>query len=256
MRAEYKGKSVEYNIFEHMQEVNLFRHRLSVLRRLMLSRSYRLLGKLNMLIQPKQYFNIKRGYHCVKNAEVFDDRENKDEWQQTVYQQALFKLTEIQGKSIIDLGCGSAYKLVNMFGDYDTLGIELRETYHWLLEKYPSKKWMAFENLDPSKLQCDLVICSDVIEHVRNPDIIMDFLKAIHFRYLVLSTPERDSVRGTTDFGPPENTSHYREWNREEFNDYVSKWFRVEKQMISNDKSPSQILFCVPLTGQLQAGFK
>jgi Methyltransferase domain len=235
-----------------MQKGSLFRHRLSVLHRLISGRSYRLLGKLNILIQPKQYFSIKPGYHFGKNAEVFDDRENKDEWQQTVYELALLRLKEIRGNSLIDVGCGSAYKLINMLGDYDTLGIELRETYYWLLEKYPSKKWMAFENTDPSKLQCDVVICSDVIEHVRNPDIIMDFLKSINFRCLVLSTPERDSVRGAADFGPPENTSHYREWNKQEFNEYVSNWFRVEEQIISHDKSPSQILFCIPLTGQLQ----
>jgi hypothetical protein len=235
-----------------MQRGSLFRHRLAILHRLILGRLYRLFGNMNSLIQPKQYFNIKPGYHFAKNAEPFDDRENKDEWQQTVYQQALLKLKEIHGKSLIDVGCGSAYKLINMFGDNDTLGIELPETYHWLLEKYPSKKWMSFEKADPSKLQCDLVICSDVIEHVRNPDTIMDFLKSIHFRYLVLSTPERDSVRGAADFGPPENTSHYREWNKQEFKDYVSKWFRVEEQIISHDKSPSQILLCIPVSNHLQ----
>ena len=235
-----------------MQKGSLFRHRLSVLHRLILGRSFRLLGKLNILIQPKQYFNIKPGYHFGKNAELFDDRENKDEWQQTVYELALSRLKEMGGKSLVDVGCGSAYKLINMFGDYDTLGIELPETYYWLLEKYPSNKWMAFENTDPSRLRCDMVICSDVIEHVRNPDILMDFLKSINFRCLVLSTPERDSVRGAADFGPPENTSHYREWNRQEFNEYVSKWFRVEEQIISPDKSPSQILFCIPLTSHIK----
>src|SRR3954469_11946103 len=142
-----------------MHKAGLFQHRLFILRRLLLGRSYRLLGKLNIYIQPKRYFGIKPGYHAAKKAEVFDDRENKDEWQQTVYQKAFLKLKEIQGNSVIDMGCGSAYKLVNMFADYDTLGIELRETYHWLLEKYPSRKWMPFEDLDPSKLHGDLVIC-------------------------------------------------------------------------------------------------
>ena len=72
----------------------------------------------------------------------------------------------------------------------------------------------------------------------------MDFLKMIDLKYLVLSTPERNAVRGIKDYGPPENTSHYREWNAGEFMEYVSKWFNIQEHIISNDKSISQILFC------------
>jgi hypothetical protein len=72
----------------------------------------------------------------------------------------------------------------------------------------------------------------------------MDVLKKRKFRFLVISTPERDIVRGGNDFGPPENPAHYREWNGTEFMNYTSKWFDVQEQIISRDKSVSQILIC------------
>ncbi len=227
-----------------MLKVKPGKHRVFVLRRMILSRMYRLLGPLNIRFQHKKIYCIKAGYHHADHVENFDDRFNKDEWQRSVYELASRQLQKTGGKTVVDAGCGSAYKLMDMFGSCDTTGIELEDTYRWLLEKYPSKKWLSFEQADPSQLECDILICSDVIEHIKNPDGMMDFLKRIHFKWLVISTPERNSVRGIKDFGPPENTSHYREWNKEEFKMYVSKWFQVHEQIISQDKSITQILIC------------
>jgi hypothetical protein len=227
-----------------MMKEKKIRHRLFVFQRIIASRIYRLLGPLNIHLKPKTDFCIKAGYHHAMHAETFDDRQNKDEWQRTVYESALAIFKKSGGETVIDLGCGSAYKLMEMFGNNDTLGIELSDTFDWLMKNYPSRKWLAFENTDPSQLEADLVVCSDVIEHIKNPDEIMDFLKKMKFGYLIISTPERDNVRGKKDFGPPENTAHYREWNGQEFMNYISKWFEVQEQIISKDKSASQILIC------------
>jgi hypothetical protein len=226
---------------------NTFRHRRLVVRRILLAGIHSLLGSFNIYFSPESFFGIKKGYHHARFTEVFDDKLNKDEWQRNVYESCFSLMKKINGKSITDVGCGSAYKLMAMFGNYDTMGIELEETFNWLQNKYPERKWLSFKNTDPSKLESDLVICSDVVEHVKNPDELMDFLKKMKFRQLVISTPERDSIRGKRDFGPPENTSHYREWNKEEFKNYVSAWFRVNEQMITKDKSTSQILCCSAL---------
>jgi len=227
-----------------MMNEKKFRHRLFVSGRIITSRVYRLLGSLNIRLNPKNAYCIKPGYHHATHAELFDDRPNKDEWQLTVYESALSLIQKSGGKSVIDLGCGSAYKLMDMFGHYDTLGIELAETCQWLMKKYPDRKWQAYENTNPAQLEADLVLCSDTIEHVKNPDELMDFLRKMKFRFLVISTPERDIVRGRNDFGPPENAAHYREWNGTEFMNYTSKWFEVQEQIISRDKSASQILIC------------
>ncbi len=223
-----------------------FRHRGFVFRRMFLRNFYRLLGSVNIYLQPKSFFCIKAGYHEGREVEKFDDRQNTDQWQRNVYESALELIKKNNGKSVVDVGCGSGYKLMHLFENFETTGIELAETCHWLKLNYPGKKWMEFENTDPGQLQTDMIICSDVIEHVQNPDSLMDFLKKIKFRWLVLSTPERNRVRGERDFGPPENTSHYREWSDTEFKNYVSGWFAVRDQKISGDQSLSQILFCQP----------
>jgi hypothetical protein len=223
-----------------------FQHRAFVLRRMVLRNLYRLMGSLNIYLQPQIRFCIKAGYHEGSQVERFDDRLNTDQWQRNVYESALSFIKGNNGKSVIDVGCGSAYKLMDMFGNYETTGIDITDTHQWLMEKYPENKWMDFETTDPAQLQTDMIICSDVIEHVKDPDELMHFLKKIKFGCLVLSTPERNRVRGKKDFGPPENTSHYREWNEGEFKEYVSRWFLVKEQIISSDKSVSQVLFCLP----------
>jgi 2-polyprenyl-3-methyl-5-hydroxy-6-metoxy-1,4-benzoquinol methylase len=222
----------------------LFRHRLLIIRRIVASKINRLIGPLNIYIQPEKLYDIKAGYRHAHHIETFDDRLNTDQWQRGVYELAQSQFNEMKGKSVIDVGCGSAYKLMEMFGNHDTIGIELTDTCHWLSGKYPGRKWVDFEGADPSDMNADIVICSDVIEHVKNPDQLMEFLKEIRFRQLVISTPERNIVRGKWDFGPPENTTHYREWNGEEFKNFISKWFNVKEQIISRDKSASQILIC------------
>jgi hypothetical protein len=50
----------------------------------------------------------------------------------------------------------------------------------------------------------DLVMAADVIEHFPDPGDLIAMIQAIPSRYVVLSTPERDLIRGKSDFGPPE----------------------------------------------------
>jgi 2-polyprenyl-3-methyl-5-hydroxy-6-metoxy-1,4-benzoquinol methylase len=207
-------------------------------------RGYSLLGKWNRNLQPRELFNIKKGYHHAHVAVAFDDTVNTDEWQREVYEFALSCMQQQNYRSVIDVGCGSAYKLVHLLGNYETTGIEVNPTYEWLNQKYPERKWLVFDRLDPASLQADLVICSDVIEHIVNPDDLLEFLQAIHFRTLIISTPERDAVAGKNDYGPPRNTSHYREWSAEEFRKYMSDYFTVDQQWIVPGKSVTQVIKC------------
>lgn len=74
-------------------------------------------------------------------------------------------------------------------------------------------------------LRKTLIICSDVIEHLVHPEHLMQTLSS-HLRFvpaMVLSTPERDLVRGILDTGPPANPSHVREWNRAELGRLLRK---------------------------------
>ena len=227
-----------------MDLISTWKHRFNILKRIGAKKWFSLLGTWNVRMQPQSLFCIKSGYHHAGNAASLNATGSKDEWQLSVYEYAASLAHTLSNPSIVDVGCGSGYKLINLLSQYDTTGIEIEPAYSWLLKQYPNRKWMLFDTTDPSMLHADIVICSDVIEHIKDPDDLMGFLKKMQFRYLILSTPERDAVAGKKDFGPPENTHHYREWNAAEFKQYVQQWFRVEKQLVFDDKSITQVVVC------------
>ena len=219
-------------------------HRCRIAQRIALKAFYRLAGNRNLRWQPASFFGIKKGYHHAVSAEAFDDTPNKDEWQQEVYELANQLGLLQRYSSVIDVGCGSGYKLVHTLGNYATTGIELQPAWEWLRQQYPDREWLLFDTINPQELRADMVVCSDVIEHMENPDDLLDFLSEISFQRLIISTPERDGMAGKTDFGPPENTSHYREWNATEFKKYLERWFIAEEQRIFNSKSVTQVVIC------------
>jgi hypothetical protein len=220
----------------------MWKKRVAILSRLLKKYFFRLLGTGNRFIRTQQHFNIKTGYSHAGKVIAFDDTNNKDEWQKEVYELARDISVEKNYRSIIDVGCGSAFKLLNVLGGYDTIGIEIEPTYGWLCKEYPDRHWLLFNELDPETVRADLVICSDVIEHIDNPDTLLLFLKNISFKQLLISTPERDGVAGKGDYGPPENPAHYREWNAVEFKNYIEKWFQIEEQRIFNTQTSTQVI--------------
>jgi 2-polyprenyl-3-methyl-5-hydroxy-6-metoxy-1,4-benzoquinol methylase len=222
----------------------LYKHRLLIARRIAAKYSNKLFGKLNTVLQPRSLFSIKAGYHHAKTVEDHDARGSTDEWQPSVYKLAESAARQMTSPTILDVGCGSGFKLVERLGNYPTTGIEVDPTYTWLKQKYPDRNWLLFDTVLPETLKADIVICCDVIEHIKNPDDMMRFLAAIDFQLLILSTPERDRVAGRNDFGPPRNTAHYREWNQPEFHDYVSKWFVIREHPVFNDRSITQVTVC------------
>jgi 2-polyprenyl-3-methyl-5-hydroxy-6-metoxy-1,4-benzoquinol methylase len=68
----------------------------------------------------------------------------------------------------------------------------------------------------------DLIVCADVIEHLVYPDACLRFIHR-HLAtqgLLVISTPERDVLRGTRCTNSP-HPMHVREWNMVEFRRYL-----------------------------------
>ena len=135
--------------------------------------------------------------------------------------------------SVIDVGCGNGYKLVYYLKDFETLGIETEPCYTWLVNTYPDRKW--FKHYGETK-DCDLIICSDVIEHILDPDILLDYLISLGAKYYIISTPcreilcynqNRKSRYGKSWNGPPINNCHVREWTMTELKEYLSTKFEI-----------------------------
>ena len=188
-------------------------------------------------------FAISSAYYHRKRAGNFDDTANRDEWQKEVYEHAarLFKKHDLD--NVLDIGCGSAYKLRKYFAGKPYTGVEVEPTLSWLRKQYPGERWLASEELKPGAY--DLIICSDVIEHVPDPAEFLESLAMLNFKFLLLSTPDRGLIKNKYNYlGPPLNPAHYREWNFSEFHNFVSAYFSIEEHFISNQQQATQVVVC------------
>lgn len=188
-------------------------------------------------MSKKNYF-IKEGYVHRLDNRYFDDTSNTDGWQKEVYTFAKDIAVKNNFKRIIDIGTGSAYKLLLNFPEHDTLGIDVPNTVQWLRKTYPEKNWSdSFEPVEGY----DMIIASDVIEHIPDPDTLLDLIENSKPKLIVLSTPDRDLL-GRTPNGPPKNRAHVREWTTPEFYVYINSRFEVLEHFISNKKQSTQTL--------------
>jgi len=181
----------------------------------------------------KQNFFIKKEYISRKKYHQFNDTKYEDQYQDEVYK-AAFELASKQScYKIADIGCGSGFKLIKYFKNFDTIGFDLEPSFSFLKTRYPDRKWVLSDfSLQDNLMDFDLIICSDVIEHLLNPDELLNWINNLNFKYLVISTPDRDLLakklrKPQVKKGPPVNKHHIREWNFAEFNQYISQFFNV-----------------------------
>ena len=102
--------------------------------------------------------------------------------------------------------------------------------------EFPEARFIACD-LESATANCGgrfgLIICADVLEHLYNPVPCMQMIR----RHLgrggtaVLSTPERDYLRGPSCMASPK-PEHVREWTRHEVRRFVEHHgFRVRRQL-------------------------
>jgi SAM-dependent methyltransferase len=176
--------------------------------------------------------------YCIVDGYKINPREiplvlgndNDEGFQMHVYEKAHEIFIKKKYKNIIDIGCGTGFKLMKFFIEYETLGIEIPENYKYLRKLYKNRNWMVADYSSLPDKHYDMIICADVIEHVLEPDIIMNYIKKTKPNMIVLSTPSRELLPRYTDnwnamHGPPFNGHHIREWTSGEFLQYVYKWF-------------------------------
>lgn len=191
---------------------------------------------------------IKSSYQARSEYTHYDDTKEEDGWQLEVYLHALGLMIKHDLHTIADIGCGSGYKLVTYFKNYDSVGYELPINVKWLKDRYPNNKWEISDFSERLALQYDVVICSDVIEHLVEPNNLLEYLNNISFKYLILSTPERDLVYKPGEqgnYGPPRNPTHQREWNKSEFFSYISTFFHVIDHRVTNLEQSTQMIICI-----------
>jgi len=185
-------------------------------------------------VKQKDTFFIKDDYkHRTKGKYFSADDVSMAE---ITFQPDVYHLAGILGKKfgvshIIDVGCGDAKKLVELYPRFEIIGIDHGENLSKCQSNYEFGTWLAwnFENsnnpsISPKILKNSVIVCADVIEHLVNPSYLLEKIREFlqHAPFVIITTPERDLVRGKDDFGPPKNQHHVREWNYDEFKKLLS----------------------------------
>ncbi len=196
------------------------------------------------MIGSKENFYIHDGYNHRSEFYHFDDTKLADEWQDEVYKHARGMAFFHDCKSVFDIGCGSGFKLVKYFSNLNAVGAEREPTLSFLRSKYPSRTWVES---DFSKVpgNIDMVLCADVIEHLLNPNELLEYVQRINPKWLVISTPDQLLRKSEGREGPPRNCCPIREWNMQEFYRYLSDYFFVVQHFISNEGQATQCAVCV-----------
>lgn len=127
---------------------------------------------------------------------------------------------------LVDLGAGSGLKLRPLASEFEIVAFDFGENLEKLSSNLPGSQVIKIDLENPNELRQiehflsgSLVIFSDVIEHLVNPEPVLElFARCVpNLGGIVISTPERLRARGPSDLGPPANPSHVREWEFDEF---------------------------------------
>lgn len=205
-------------------------------------------GMTNSADQNADNYCIPSWYNIRAGNAFFDDTALTDEWQREVYLYARDVMKTENLRMVCDLGCGSGFKLIKYLGEFDSVGIDLEPTVSFLRNKYPDRVWRVADPDAADVAPSDMVICSDVIEHVLDPNQIVRFIKRLTIKYAIISTPDRNLIypAGSPFLrGPPRNECHVREWSFDEFAKYMSQEFEILDHRISNAPQGTQVALCI-----------
>lgn len=179
-------------------------------------------------MDPNNYF-LKPGYKSHKAPRQYNDTEEDAlTYQLEVYQYSGEIAQQFGCRNVLDIGCGYALKLAKYIRPHcrEVVGVDQEHAIDYCKNNHDFGEWIVDDIENPIIIldrSFDLIISADVIEHLVNPDSLLNFIRncASGNTKIVLSTPERDLRRGAESMGPPSNPAHIREWNKTEFAAYL-----------------------------------
>ena len=213
---------------------------------------YRMLKKTLEGQHLEDYF-IKKGYQTNNISKAlainYEDSEVASRvFQADVYRLAQKMIIDSRAKRVLDIGCGIGYKLslinkavIRAGLDCHFIGIDGSMVNLEQCKNLGFGEWLHddFDNPSLDAIEpVDLIVCADVIEHLFDPDSLLRYISkftSVQTKVLI-STPDRDEVRGAASFGPPPG-QHIREWNKDEFARYLnSRGLKIVQHDLVNDQ--------------------
>ncbi|MCW2278995.1 methyltransferase domain-containing protein [Heliophilum fasciatum] len=150
-------------------------------------------------------------------------------YQPHVYELLGFLAERAGVRYIIDIGCGSATKLTAYADKFEIICIDCADALNLARSQVPGATFIEWDleqgipDTINDFLSSAVVVCADVIEHLKNPIPLTRALATLSriCPYILISTPDRVRARGILDSGPPANPSHIREWSFDEFGRFL-----------------------------------
>lgn len=144
-------------------------------------------------------------------------------FQPDVYAMAEFLADATGHRSIVDVGCGWGDKLAAMARRHHAwqfVGVDYGPNIEHCRQRWADLGilWVDqdLEVVERIHAGLSIVVCSDVVEHLKDPLPLLRALVGSGAAYIVISTPERDVEHGYDHRGPSPNPCHVREWNAHE----------------------------------------
>lgn len=193
--------------------------------------------------EPGRYF-LPPGYvEQARNLTLDVNRDNGEYWapwrledsgrfQVHVYRWAARLIRERGLASVLDVGCGVGTKLGAHIAPVcaDVHALDQASALEHVARRCPSAARTEVD-LEVSDVRLgrtfELILCADVIEHLVEPDRMVEMIKA-HARrgqgqqgtLVLFSTPERRRLRGRA-CNASNKPEHVREWGMDEFRGYL-----------------------------------
>lgn len=187
--------------------------------------------------------------NAVKSRDIEDEFQYWDTfkpgdfWQFPAYRVCQDYIKSRHNITVMEIGCGVGEKGRTFLLPTDGMYVGIDQASGIRRASQHSTEKIVFDSVDLEdeggiydilrKYLPDLIVCIDVIEHIQNPDILLEELRKYgHYKKssLFISTPIRDLVESKNVLGPPRNPLHVREWTFEEFSRYLeSHGFRIDK---------------------------
>ncbi|HVZ58689.1 MAG TPA: class I SAM-dependent methyltransferase [Patescibacteria group bacterium] len=156
----------------------------------------------------------------------------------------LHEIKLLKPQSILDVGCGEGFTLEklrkakigkNLEGvDYLDLAIKLGKKEH---PKLHLKKGSIYD-LKYKANSFDVVLCSEVLEHVDNPQKGLEELVRVSKKYVVLSVPDEpwfmlgNFLRGKNWSRWGNDIEHINHWTFWQFRGFVGRQLKVRKMLL------------------------